>query len=324
MKDFAYCRPTSLAEARRALSAPGAMALAGGTTLVDLAKLGVLRPDLVVDLTALEGLSDIAVQDGRLRIGALARMSDVARHPEVRSRAPAISASLDLAASGQIRNMATIGGNILQRTRCAYYRDPLSYPACNKRVPGTGCAAQGGVTHAHAILGASDACIATYPGDLAVALAGLDAIVHTDRRDIAVLDLFPAPGTMAGETILAPDEIVLAVSLECCRAAERSSYLKIRDRQSYEFAAVSVALALDVDGPERDIRIAVGGVAARPWRLPEVEAALKAGPLDAGHIRAAAALAAAHARAGEDTHARATLLTRAVERALTSALEPRP
>ncbi|RST85222.1 xanthine dehydrogenase family protein subunit M, partial [Aquibium carbonis] len=277
MNRLAYMRVGSLAEARQALALPGSIALAGGTTVTDLAKLDVLMPDRLVDIMGIPGLDGIAVEAGRLRIGALARMADVARHGEVRRLAPAIAASLECAASAQIRNMATMAGNILQRTRCAYFRDPASYPACNRRTPGSGCAAIGGVTHNHAILGVTDACMASYPGDLAIVLAALDAVVHTDARDIAIGDLFAEPGS-GTETILAAGEIVTAVSVAADAGAARSSYLKVRDRQSYEFAAVSVALAVDLTRDQPDIRVAVGGVATRPWRLPAVEAALRAGP----------------------------------------------
>jgi len=322
MRDFAYHRATSLADAKQALSAGGALALAGGTTLVDLAKLNVLVPEVVVDLSALPGMADIALRDGRLHIGALARMTDVARHPDIRSLAPAIASALELAASGQIRNMATIGGNLLQRTRCAYYRDPSTYARCNKRVPGSGCAAKDGVTPNHAILGTTDACIAAYPGDLGVALAALDATVHTDMRVVPFADLFLPPGSESGrETILDADEIITGVSIEPGSATARSTFLKIRDRQSYEFAAVSVAVALDLAGPRPDIRIAVGGVSARPWRLGAVEDALRQGSLDLTRIRAAAGLAGVGARCTPDNGFKLILLTRAVERALTTALD---
>lgn len=319
MNRLAYCRPASLVEARQSLSAPGAIPLGGGTTVADLAKLDVLAPDMLVDLTALPGLDAIELKDGRLHIGALARMADVAGNPDVRRAAPAIASSLDLAASAQIRNMATIGGNLLQRTRCAYFRDPGSYTACNRRAPGSGCAASGGITHNHAILGVTDACMATYPGDLAVSLAALDATVHTDWRDIALLDLHVQPGTGI-ETVLARDELITGVSIAADAGAARSSYLKVRDRQSYEFAAVSVALAVDLSGPRPDIRVAVGGVATRPWRLPAVEAVLADGPVTVGRVAEACARAAEGARTTENNHFKIRLLTRSLERALLKAL----
>lgn len=321
MTPFSYHRAASLADAKRALAQPGAQVLAGGTTMTDLLKLDVLRPSLLVDILSLPDLTQVSLDHGRLRIGALARMADVARDPAVREHAPVIAASLDLAASAQIRNMATIGGNILQRTRCAYFRDPSSYRACNRRSPGSGCAAEGGATHNHAVLGTTDACLAAYPGDLGVALAALDALVHTDMRDIPFSGLFRDAGNGEGrDTVLSPEEIILGVSFRTGPAVARSSYLKVRDRQSYEFAAVSVALALDVDGRERDIRIAVGGVATRPWRLHAVEHALSEGPLDRERIRAAAGLAAIDAVTTRDNAHKVTLLCRAVERALATAL----
>jgi len=320
MNRLAYLRAASLAEAKRALAAPGSMILAGGTTVVDLAKLDALKPDILVDIGALAALDGVDVAQGRLRIGALARMADVARNAEVRRLAPGIVQSLELAASAQIRNMATIGGNILQRTRCAYFRDARTYAACNRRAPGSGCAAAGGVTHGHAILGISDACMATYPGDLAVMLAALDAVVHTDLRDLPLLDLFAEAGS-GTETVLAPDEIVTAVSVAADAAAARSSYLKVRDRRSYEFASVSVALAVGGTGDRPQVRVAVGGVATKPWRLPSVEAVLGAGSPTRERIAAAAALAAEGARTTPDNAFKTRLLTRSLERALLLALE---
>lgn len=321
MNRLAYLRASSLEDAKRALALPGSMVLAGGTTVVDLARLDALKPEFLVDIGGLGGLDAIGLADGRLRIGALARMSDVARDADVRRLAPAIARSLELAASAQIRNMATIGGNVLQRTRCAYFRDARTYHACNRRAPGSGCAAIGGVTRNHAILGVTDACMATYPGDFAVALAALDAVVHTDRRDIPILRLFAEAGSGA-ETVLAPDEIVTAVSVAADAAAARSSYLKVRDRQSYEFASVSVALAVDLTGDGPHVRVAVGGVATKPWRLPSVEAVLRAGSPTRERIAAAAALAAQGARTTPDNRFKISLLTRAVERALLEALDP--
>lgn len=321
MNRLAHLRAASLAEAKRALSIPGAMVLAGGTTVVDLAKLDALKPEILVDIGALPGLDGVEVARGRLRIGALARMADVSRNADVRRLAPGIVQSLELAASAQIRNMATIGGNILQRTRCAYFRDARTYRACNRRTPGSGCAAIGGVTRNHAILGVTDACMATYPGDLAVVLAALDAVVHTDMRDIPILALFAEAGCGA-ETVLAPDEIVTAVSVEADAGAARSSYLKVRDRRSYEFASVSVALAVDGTGDRPQVRVAVGGVATRPWRLASVEAVLRAGRPTRERIAEAAATAAEGARTTADNRFKTRLLTTSLERALLDALDP--
>ncbi|MET0741953.1 MAG: xanthine dehydrogenase family protein subunit M [Microvirga sp.] len=304
MMDFDYARATSLAEATALARHPGAMLLAGGTTLLDLMKCDVARPGTLIDLTRLPDLDGITVDASRAVIGALARMSRVADDDVIRDRFPAVSQSLLLAASAQLRNMATIGGNLLQRTRCAYFRDPAGFPACNKREPGTGCSALEGLTHDHAVLGTSQACIASYPGDLAVALTALDAIVHTTERAIPVEHLFVEPGTRPDrETVLEPSEIITSVSIEASPMAANSTYLKVRDRQSYEFAAASCAVALDLaeDGATvRDIRVVLGGVATRPWRVGAVEDALRGRRLDEAAIRDAsrAAMDGAVSRGG--------------------------
>ncbi|AGB75294.1 oxidoreductase, molybdopterin binding subunit (plasmid) [Rhizobium tropici CIAT 899] len=278
MRNFSYLRATSTAEAAQAAQQAGAMLLAGGTTLLDLAKCGVGEPDTVIDITHLSGMSGITVNADGATIGALARMSEVADHRDVRAAFPAVSESLSLAASAQLRNMATIGGNLLQRTRCSYFRDPGAFPACNKRHPGSGCSAIGGVTRNHAVLGASEACIASYPGDLAIALVAFDAVVETDSRKVAVDDFFLLPGdTPDKETVLQRGEIVTAVTIPASAAARNSTYLKIRDRQSYEFAAASAAVGLELEADGRtvrDIRVAIGGVATKPWRARNVEQAL--------------------------------------------------
>ncbi len=220
MRNFSYARAASIDEARAQAALPAHALLAGGTTLLDLAKCGVAEPETVVDITRLGGLDTVRVDDRGARIGALAKMSHVADHAAIRAQYPAIAEALALAASPQIRNMATIGGNLMQRTRCAYFRDPAAFPACNKRDPGSGCAALGGVTRNHAVLGTSDACIATYPGDLAVALMALDAVIHTSGRSILVEDFFPLPGaTPHRETALEPGELITAVSIPATPAA---------------------------------------------------------------------------------------------------------
>src|SRR6201995_3229694 len=238
-----------------------AQALAGGTTLIDLMKLDVMRPQTLVDINPLAGnWSEINLDGGNLRLGALARMSDVAAHPEVQRNYPVIADSLKLAASPQLRNMATLGGNVLQRTRCSYFRD-VSYTACNKRNPGSGCAAMDGVNRMHAVLGASDQCIATYPGDFAQALIALDATVEitgkSGMRSLAFSELHKRPGdTPHIETTLAPGELISAFTINGRRP--RSVYLKAHDRQSYEFALSSAAVALDVqDGIVQDARVAL-------------------------------------------------------------------
>jgi len=294
VKDFSYLRATSVDEARRAAALPNAMLLAGGTTLLDLAKCGVAEPDKVIDITHLGGLSAVRVDAQGASIGALAKMSRVADDPAIRAHFPAVSEALSQGASVQIRNMATIGGNLLQRTRCAYFRDPAVFPACNKRAPGTGCSAIGGVTRNHAVLGTSEACIATYPGDLAVALVAFDAVVHLGHRQIAAEDFFLLPGaTPHREHALEPGEMITAISIPASAVSRRSTYLKVRDRQSYEFAAASAAvgIAFEPDGRTiRDVRVALGGVATKPWRARAVENALRGKSLDRQAVRSASLL----------------------------------
>jgi xanthine dehydrogenase YagS FAD-binding subunit len=224
MRNFSYTRATSIEEAKAQAALPAHAVLAGGTTLIDLAKCGVTEPETVVDITRLTGLNAIRVDASGAYIGALAKMSHVADHAAIRVQFPAIAESLALAASPQIRNMATIGGNLMQRTRCAYFRNPAAFPACNKRNPGSGCAALGGVTRNHAVLGTSEACIATYPGDLAVALTALDADVHAGDRRIPIGEFFRLPGdTPACETVLEPGELITAVCIPATPAGRRWS-----------------------------------------------------------------------------------------------------
>jgi xanthine dehydrogenase YagS FAD-binding subunit len=280
---FDYIRvdevPAAIAEGAK----PETKFLAGGTTLLDLMKLNVERPASVVDITRLPGLDAIEVADDAIRIGALARMSKVADRPGIKNAAPVLSESLWRAASAQRRNMASIGGNLMQRTRCTYFRDPGAYANCNKRNPGSGCAAISGINRNHAILGTSEACIAIYPGDFAVALVAFDATVivrGSVERRVPVDRFFLLPGTTPHrEHALAPGEMIVAVEVLRSPALKRSNYLKFRDRAYYEFAAASAAVGIELadDGHTiRDVRIAVGGVATKPWRLQAVEAALKA------------------------------------------------
>jgi xanthine dehydrogenase YagS FAD-binding subunit len=322
MRNFSYARAASIDEARAKAALPAHALLAGGTTLLDLAKCGVAEPETVVDITRLGGLDAIRVDDRGARIGALAKMSHVADNAAIRSHFPAIAEALALAASPQIRNMATIGGNLMQRTRCAYFRDPAAFPACNKRNPGSGCAALGGVTRNHAVLGTSDACIATYPGDLAVALMALDAIIHTSGRSILVEDFFPLPGaTPQRETALEPGELITAVSIPATPAARRSTYLKVRDRQSYEFAAASAAVGLELEADGRtirELRVALGGVATRPWRARAVECALRGQPLEEARVKQASRLAIEGAIARGDNAYKIDLAPRVVARAILS------
>jgi xanthine dehydrogenase YagS FAD-binding subunit len=320
MRDFSYIRAASASQAGSAAQQSGAMFLAGGTTLLDLAKCGVSEPETVIDITHLSGMSGITVDTAGARIGALARMSEVADHGDIQAAFPAVSQSLSLAASAQLRNMATIGGNLLQRTRCSYFRDPGAFPACNKRNPGSGCAAIGGITRNHAVLGASEACIASYPGDLAVALVAFDAVVELDGRKVAVDDFFLAPGnTPDRETVLQRGEMITAISIPASAAAVNSTYIKVRDRQSYEFAAASAAvgLELEADGKTvRDIRIALGGVATKPRRARAVEQALIGKALDADIVEKASRLAMEGAVSHGGNHYKIELAPRVVTRAI--------
>ncbi len=299
--------------------------LAGGTTLVDLMKLDVMTPATVVDINALARDHAAVAFDGRvLRLGALARMADVAEHPAVRREFPVIAQSLDLAASPQIRNMASLGGNVLQRTRCNYFRD-THWSACNKRKPGSGCGAIEGVNRKLGVLGVSARCIANYPGDFATALVALEATVDLEsqagRRVIAFEDLHRLPGeTPHLETTLKAGELITGFTVPAGPWARRSLYLKVRDRQSYEFALASAAVALDLDGGTvRAARIGLGGVAAKPWRSREAEAALAGHRLDEAAARAAAEAAFANAFTHGQNAFRVELGKRSLARALLQA-----
>ena len=299
---------------------PGADFFAGGTDMVQLMREGLRNPDRVVDITGLPGLDRIEDRGGSLRLGALVRMSDAAAHPLVRDRYPVVSEALLASASAQVRNLATLGGNLLQRTRCGYFRDPGS--PCNKREPGSGCPAIAGQNRFHAIFGGSEACIATYAGDFANALAALDATVTiagpSGERAIALTDLHRPPGaTPEVETQLAPGELITAIDLPADRRRGRSHYLNGRDRASFEWSIASAAVALDLDGGTvRDVRIAVGGVATTPWRLPQVEAALRGRRLTPELARGAAALAAEGAVPRGRNLYKVELIRRTVARAL--------
>ncbi len=320
MRNFSYLRATSTAEAAQAAQQAGAMLLAGGTTLLDLAKCGVGEPDTVIDITHLSGMSGITVDAVGARIGALARMSEVADHKDIRAAFPAVSESLSLAASAQLRNMATIGGNLLQRTRCSYFRDPGAFAACNKRAPGSGCSAIGGMTRNHAVLGTSEACIASYPGDLAVALVAFDAVVETDGRKVAIDDFFLLPGdTPDRETALQSGEIITAITIPGSAAARNSTYIKVRDRQSYEFAAASAAVGLELEADGRtvrDIRVAIGGVATKPWRARVVEQALIGKALVPKEVEKASRLAMEGAVAHGGNRYKIELAPRVIARAI--------
>jgi xanthine dehydrogenase YagS FAD-binding subunit len=281
MRPISYVRVADVDEAVAAVTAsPGRAFLAGGTTEVDLLRLGVIEPDVVVDINDLPLAAIEDLPDGGVRIGALARMTDVARAPSVRQRFPGMSEALLLGASEQLRNMATIGGNLCQRTRCAYFRDGLS--ACNKREPGSGCSAMDGANRAHAILGTSEKCIATHPSDFAVALVALDAVVQTigpsGARSIQIGSFYLEPGdTPDREHPLEYGELIASVDVPGNPLAADSFYLKFRDRESYEFALVSVFAAARVDQQKQtiaEIRLALGGVGTVPWRARRAEARL--------------------------------------------------
>ena len=289
MKPFRYERATDAASAVALVTAdPDARFLGGGTNLVDLMKLDVERPGLLVDVSGLDLPGIEVTADGGLRIGAQVRNSDLAVDPAVRERFPVLSQALLSGASGQLRNAATVGGNLFQRTRCLYFQD-VSKP-CNKRAPGTGCPARAGEHRDLAILGTSDACIATHPSDFAVALAALDArvnVVGVDGvRTVPVTELHRLPGDEPErDTVLQHGELVDRIEVPPSSFATRSAYRKVRDRASFAFALVSVAVALDVaDGAVRDVRVALGGVAPRPWRATVAEAALRGRPATAANF----------------------------------------
>jgi xanthine dehydrogenase YagS FAD-binding subunit len=304
VRDFTYLRAQSAEEAVQFLARhqPGARYFAGGTTLYDLMKLGVEAPATVVDITGIAGLRGIDTSDRReLRIGALAPMSEVAENAVLKAEFPALSESLWKAASQQLRNMATVGGNLLQRTRCAYFRGGPEF-ACNKRTPGSGCAALAGQNRGHALLGGSEACVAVYPGDWAVALAAFDAEVDTigprGMRSVPVAELHRAPGaTPHLETVLAADELIVRIRVPRVPAGRASTYHKIRDRESYAFALASAAVGLQIEGNRvLDARIALGGVASTPWRAGEAERSLLGQPLTRSTARRAAEVAFAGAK----------------------------
>jgi xanthine dehydrogenase YagS FAD-binding subunit len=302
MRPLRYQVPGDAAAAVQTVTAdPDAAFLGGGTNLVDHLKLGVATPGLLVDVTTLTS-AEITDDDGGLRIGAAVRNSDLAADRRVRERYPVLAQALLAGASGQLRNMATTGGNLLQRTRCVYFQD-VSTP-CNKRSPGSGCSAlHGGWTRNHAILGASEQCVATHPSDMAVAMAALDARVRVlgpdGERVVAVTDLHRLPGDHPeDDTVLRHGELITAVDLPVSPIAARSRYRKVRDRASYAFALVSVAAAVEVrDGVVQDARIAFGGVAHKPWRATRAEEALRGATAADASYRAAADAELADARA---------------------------
>ncbi|MET0653791.1 MAG: xanthine dehydrogenase family protein subunit M [Hyphomicrobiaceae bacterium] len=285
MINFEYARASDVADAVRRIAAnPKAKFIAGGTNLVDLMKVDVEQPSLLIDITRLPLKTVEETAGGGLRIGALVPNSDLAYHPLVQQRYPLLASAILAGASQQLRNMASTGGNLLQRTRCAYFYDTTT--PCNKRQPGSGCSAIDGLNRGHAILGTSDACIAVHPSDMCVVLAALDAKVHVlgpaGERVIAFADFHRLPGdTPNVDTNLKPDEIITAVELPAKGFASNYSYLKIRDRLSYAFALVAIAAALELDGGTiKEVRLGLGGVAHKPWRNTAAEAALRGRPAD--------------------------------------------
>ncbi len=323
MNRFDYVRPNTVAEAVAAASQPGAAYLAGGTNLVDLMKGNVARPERLVDLKRLAELDQIEHRpDGSVRIGALVRNADLAHDPVFARRFPAVAEALLAGASAQLRNAATVGGNLLQRTRCGYFYDVAS--ACNKRVPGTGCDARGGENRMHAVLGWSEHCIATNPSDFCVPLVALDAVVEVEgldgRREVPLEAFHLLPGTAPErDSVLAPGELIVAVRLPAAAAAfaGHARYLKVRDRTSYAFAVVSAAALLRCDGDTIiEARLALGGVALKPWRARAAEQTLAGRHLDAAAFRDAAEAALADAKPSGDNAFKIELARRILVRAL--------
>jgi xanthine dehydrogenase YagS FAD-binding subunit len=337
VRPFTYHRAGDVAEAVRAAAmlngdAPGAPTearaqfIGGGTLLLDLMKLDTMRPELLVDINDLQrSHGGIEARADGLRLGALVRMSAAEEHPAIVRDYPVLAQALQKAASAQLRNMASLGGNVLQRTRCEYFRDP-SFAACNKRAPGTGCAALDGVNRKHAVLGVGEACIAEYPGDFAPAMVALGAIVETvapgGPRRFPLEDLHRGPEAPNVETVLAPGELITGFVVPAGPWTRRSLYLKVRDRESYAFGLATAAVALDLragDGVVEEARIGLGGVAYRPWRAREAEAALKGKVLTEAAAAAAAEAAFAGARTRSGNAFKPDLGRRTLVRALMQA-----
>jgi len=331
MRPFSYHRASDAIDAVNAAAAQDATAefIAGGTNMLDYMKLGVVQPGRLVDINALskDVHGRIEVSQSRLRLGSLVRMAEAQDHPTIKRDYPVIAESLMLAASQQIRNMASLGGNVLQKTRCEYFRE-TSW-ACNKRNPGSGCAAFDGVNREHAVLGGGPACIATYHGDFAQALVALDASVETigpkGLRRIPFANLHRLPGkTPELETNLAPGELITNIDIPAGPHTRRSRYLKIRDRQSYQFALASAAVALALEGDKvRDVRIALGGVATVPWRAREAEESLRGKVLDEASATKAAEVAFAGAEPREHNAFKIPLGMATIVRALLEAKDMR-
>lgn len=323
MKPFSYVRATEKGAAIQTVAGDrAANFIAGGTNLIDLMKGGVAQPDQLVDITRLP-LADVTAISNGLRIGAMARNSDVANNRLVRDRYPLLSQALLAGASPQLRNMATVGGNLMQRTRCYYFTDPAM--PCNKREPGSGCSAIEGYNRIHAIFGASEQCIATHPSDMCVALAALDATVRVEgpngERQIPISDFHRLPeDTPQIDTVLQHDELIVAVDLPNSPFAARSHYLKVRDRASYAFALVSVAAALDIDnGTIKAARVAMGGVAHKPWRAVAAEKILVGAKANEQTFAAAAEATVREAQPQRYNRFKVEMAKRAIARALTKA-----
>jgi xanthine dehydrogenase YagS FAD-binding subunit len=329
MINFQYARATDVADALRQIAAdPAAKFIAGGTNLIDLMKYDVERPLRLIDITRLPLRTVEETADGGVRIGALVPNSDLAYHPLIDQRYPLLASAILAGASQQLRNMASTGGNLLQRTRCFYFYDTAT--PCNKREPGSGCSAIRGINRINAILGTSEACIATHPSDMCVALAALEAKVHvagpTGERAIAFADFHRLPGdTPQFDNNLQPNEIVTAIELPAQGFAKNYSYLKIRDRLSYAFALVSVAAALDLEGGRiKEARLALGGVAHKPWRKSEAEAALRGQSADAATFAKAADMLLRDAKGFSHNAFKIDLARRAIVRTLTQAAKGTP
>jgi xanthine dehydrogenase YagS FAD-binding subunit len=323
MNRFDYVKPASVAEAIAAASQPGAAYLASGTNLLDLMKGNVVRPQRLVDISRLPELNRIErLANGDVRIGALVRNADLAYDAAFAKDFPAVAEALLSGASAQLRNAATVGGNLLQRTRCAHFYDTAS--ACNKRTPGSGCDALGGENRQHAVLGWSDACIATHPSDFCVPLAAFDAVIEIEskdgRREVALESLHLLPGTTPDkETMLQPGEIIVALRLPAAARsfARHARYLKVRERTSYAFAVVSAAAGLTIEnGTIKEARLALGGVAAKPWRPHAAEALLAGQAADAGSYQRAADAALADSKPSGDNAYKIPLARNLIVRAL--------
>ena len=325
MIPFEYKRATTPESAIQAITTSGSKFLGGGTNLVDLMKDGVEAPHTLIDINHLDLARITSKDDGRVSIGALVRNSDCADHPIVKQRYPLLSQALLSGASPQLRNMATMGGNLLQRTRCYYFMD-TAFPACNKRTPGSGCAAINGFNRIHAVLGASEECIATNPSDMNVALAALNAEVLVQgpkgKRTIPIADFHRLPGkTPQLETNLRPDELILSIELPSLNYGSNSHYLKVRDRNSYAFALVSVAVGLEMSSPQtiKSAGIALGGVAHKPWRSPAADKALVGATVGPEPFAKVAELLLQNAKPYEHNGFKIELARQSIVRALTLA-----